>query len=169
MSADGLLHTGNASKGKCIMLINCTETSTVRLGLLQQHYPIQIKERKEKKQGICQLVWENFFPLVKRPQLHSQDYFFSFPLSSLFSLFSQSNRKQSERAGFPPTKAVWPVAGAFAGELESAQVLALPTGFLPVLKSLCALIPPVEHNNDFFVHLISCNFFQCKSCLLCAS
>lgn len=71
MSADGLLHTGNASKGKCIMLINCTETSTVRLGLLQQHYPIQIKERKEKKQGICQLVWENFFPLVKRPQLHS--------------------------------------------------------------------------------------------------
>lgn len=49
MLADGLLHTGNTSKGKCIMLINCTETSTVTLGLLQQHYPIQIKERKEKK------------------------------------------------------------------------------------------------------------------------
>lgn len=45
----GFLHTGNTSKGKCSMLINCTETSTVTLGLLQRHYPIQIKERRKKK------------------------------------------------------------------------------------------------------------------------
>lgn len=70
-----------------------------------------IKRKKKKKKGIGWLVWELFFSLVKRPQLHSRDYCFSFSLSSLFRFFSQSSRKPGVKGPAAPLQLQQPGPG----------------------------------------------------------